>query len=158
MIVYPSEESSDLADSALGYRDDENHNADHSKAEVEVFLKRVKSCIQAGRFIVLGNEDGTREGRQKNTDFLNTYGLYTKESQASLLMSIVVEDFSHSVKASDGRELYVFCIRRSLYKTSYGPCSVWIYIKHDCAEEGEPYDVVISMHELEKPIDLIFAD
>lgn len=158
MRVYPSERIGCLMDDVPDYLNDDYYNTSYSKAEIRAYLKRVKDCINAGRFIVLNNDDGDHEGRQKNSDFMNKYGLYTRERQQDLLKRIEVEDFCHSVRSSDGRDLYVFCVQRQLYKAGSGTCSVWVYIKQDCPEGNETTDVVISMHELEKPIDLIFVD
>lgn len=158
MIVYPSNIDNQSVDDIPDYRDDDSYNTNYSKAAIGAYLRRVKSCIKAGRFVVLDNEDGSRPGRQKNLDFMNKFGLYTKESQMNLLLGVDVEDFCHSVRSSDGRHLYVFCIQRLLYKTGSGTCSVQIYIKHDCPEGNDPTDVVVSMHELEKPIEKIFID
>lgn len=158
MLVYPSGMHNNSQVDIPDYRNDDYYNVNYSKAEISAYLKRVKECIRAGRFIVLGNDDGTREGRQKNTDFMLQYGLYTPESQAAKLLSLEVEDFCHTVRSSDGESLYVFCAQWSLYKTGSGVCLVRVYIKHRCPEGDGVTDIVVSLHELEKPIDLIFAE
>lgn len=157
MLVYPAGKTAEdyKPNEIPNYINDPYYRTDHSTAEVGAFLARVNKCIRAGEFIVLDDERGSRK---KNADFLNIYGLYTREKQKQYLLSIDVEDFCHSVRAADGAELYVFCPRWQLYKTNGGSCNVAVYVKHDCPQAKHPRDVVISMHELEAPIELIFAD
>ena len=107
---------------------------------------------------MLDNESGSSDGRQKNSDFIRKYGLYTRESQMELLLSICTDEFCHSVKSSDGRVLYVFCVKRTLYKSGSGPSTICVYVKHDCPNNSDAIDVVVSLHELEKPIELIFSE
>ena len=158
MIVYPSDTENSSNGDIPDYRNDDYYNVNYSRAEISSYLKRVKDCIRAGRFIVLNNEDGNRESRKKNYDFMLKYGLYTKESQEAKLLSLDVENFCHTVQSSTSETLYVFCAQWSLYRAGSGPCSIYVYIKHNCPEGIEVTDVVVSMHELEKPIELIFVD
>ena len=65
MRVYPSEVTGDLVDDAPDYLNDDYYKTSYSKAEIRAYLKRVKDCIKAGRFIVLNNDGGDREGCQK---------------------------------------------------------------------------------------------
>lgn len=141
------------------YRNSCYYNTSHSYHEIAAYLQQVNRCIKEGHFVVLNdpaNEHGMH--RQKNIDFMNIYGLYTKRAQRILLLSLDANDFCHSVKSSDGRDLYVFCCLRTLYRTGSGARSIWIYIKHDYQPKGHPFDVVVSLHELEMPIDLFFVD
>lgn len=140
------------------YSDADFYRQDVSQGDVSAFLARVKECIRADRFVV---EDGSivegDGGVRKNSAFMNVYGLYRRSDQKQLLLSITLEDFCHVRKANDGRELYVFCVQRPLYRAGSGTCSVWVYVKQECEEGREPFDVVVSLHELELPIELPFA-
>lgn len=153
-IIYP--EGTSAADFAPGtfpnYHDTTRYRTDQTKKEIASFLTRTKECVKAQRFIVL-----TIRGRESNEQFLNMFGLYTRREQAKLLLSLEVEDYCHTVLSSDGRELYVFCPQRTLYKSGTGPTPVYVYIKHDCPPGSKPYDCVISMHELRYPIELQFV-
>ena len=161
MLIYPDgKTASDYEPGAIpDYRNNSYYNTSHTRREIAAFLQRAKGCIRDNRFIVLDNPADSNGGhRQKNRDFMVAYGLYTKEVQRDFLLAIDVDDFCHSVASSDGRELYVFCCSRSLYRSGSGPRHVWVYIKHDCQPNRKPYDVVVSLHELEKPIELLFVD
>ena len=156
MIVFPTGKSADdYKDGEIpDYKGSHYYHTDKTRREVAAFLARAKECIKEDKFVVL-EEGGTR---RKNSDFLNLYGLYARSEQKRVLLAVDVEEFCHSIISSDGDELYVFCARRRLYKTATGPCDVAIYIKHSCPEKAQPFDVVVSMHELESPIDLVFID
>lgn len=153
-IIYPEGTSaSDFVGCQIpNYRDTTRYRTSHTYNEVAAFLRRTKDCVKAGRFVVL-----TSDGREHNEQFLNAYGLYSPREQSKLLLSLEVEEFCHSVLASDGRELLVFCPRRVLYKSNVGLVPVCVYVKHDCPPDASPYDCVISMHELRYPIELLFA-
>lgn len=155
MRVYPTGSGPwDFDESSIpDYGDDGYYRTGQTESEVAAILRRIQDCVREGRFIVL---DG--DGREDNVSFLNAYGLYTRREQAKLLLSIDVSDFCHTIRASDGSELYVFCIRYSGYKALVGACDVWVYVKHRCPPSSTPYDCVISMHELKYPIDLPFRD
>lgn len=56
------------------------------------------------------------------------------------------------------RDLYIFCLKQSLYKALAGNVTVFIYVKHDYAPRRCTQDVVILLHELEFPIYLLYAD
>lgn len=127
-----------------------------SEESVERYLRQVAISIRKGSFIV---ETGQMsESRKKNSDFMVQYGLSDPEEQKALLLSISASEFCHVKHTEDGRDLYVFCPRRSLYKTAAGNVTVSIYVKHDYAPGRRMQDVVISLHELEFPIYLPYAD
>lgn len=157
MIVYPTGKIA--ADYQPGdypdYRNDDYYATDYSLTEIQHYLQRVKQCVKNDKFYVLDDEGGSRA---KNRDFMLVYGLTRREEQRAVLLSLDAEDFCHSVTSSDGSRLYVFCVERSLYKASVGPTRIWVYIKHNCPDKSDPYDLVVSMHELEMPIDLLFVD
>ena len=84
MRVYPSERTGYLMDGGPDYLNDDYYKTSYSKAEIRAYLRRVKDCIKAGRFIVQNNDGGDYEGRQKNSDFMNKYGLFTRERQQEI--------------------------------------------------------------------------
>ena len=87
MLVYPTGKTAEdyEPNEIPDYLNDPYYRTDHTTAEVGAFLTRVNKCIRAGEFIVLDDEEGSRK---KNADFLSVYGLYTKEEQKRLLLSI----------------------------------------------------------------------
>ena len=155
MRVYPTGKGpSDFHDGSIpDYGNDEYYRTDQTESEVAAILRRIKDCVRDGRFIVLDSD-----GREDNVDFLNAYGLYTKREQARFLLSIDVSDFCHAIRASDGSELYVFCVLHSGYRAMIGNCDVWVHVKHRCPPSATPFDCVISMHELKYPIELPFKE
>ena len=52
----------------------------------------------------------------------------------------------------------MFCAERSLYKSFVGERRVQVYVKHDYKRGNSPFDTVISMHELNLPIELAFVN
>lgn len=114
----------------------------------------MKKCVRADRFVVQEESDG----RGENKLFLNAYGLYRRSEQKSFLLSIDVDEFWHVKLTNDQRELYVFCAERSLYKSFVGERRVQVYVKHDYKRGNSPFDTVISMHELNLPIELAFVN
>ena len=155
MRIYPSGTTAEdfTEDEIPDYSNTERYRTDQSVEEVLAILRRIKSCVKQGRFIVCGGA-----GREENQIFINAYGLYTRNAQRRLLLSLDTSHFCHAIRAADGDELYVFCIRHNGYKALIGPCSVMVYVKHRCPPSASPYDWVISMHELRYPIDLLFGD
>lgn len=156
MIVYPTGTSAKDFDqgSYPDYSNDELYRCDLTRQQVSSFLSEVKECVRDGRFIVLEDD----EGRDENRVFLSVYGLFRRRDQQAFLLSLDVDEFCHVKRTNDGRELYVFCAARNLYKSLVGECRVQIYVKHDYERKNGPFDTVISMHELNKPIELAFVD
>lgn len=133
------------------------YRTDCSFAEIRAYLKSVNACVRRGEFVVLeGDPDDPLSTRYKNTDFLLTYGLADRESQKQLLLSVSEDEFCHVVICNDGRELYVFCLDRPLYKAMVGREMVRVYLKHDY--NGRSFDTVVSLHGLELPIMRAFED
>ena len=133
------------------------YRTDCSLAEVRAYLKNVKACIRHDEFVVLeGDPDDPLNTRCKNSEFLFAYGLADRQRQKQLLLSVSEDEFCHVVICNDGRELYVFCLDRSLYKAASGCERVRMYLKHDY--DGKSFDVVVSLHGLELPIVRAFGD
>lgn len=156
MIVYPTGTSAkDFGPGSYpDYSNNERYRCDLSRQKVISYLLDIKCCVRDDRFIVLEND----EGRGENRAFLNAYGLYRRPEQKSFLLSLDVDEFCHVKLTNDGRELYVFCAARSLYKSLVGERRVQVYVKHDYDDRNRPFDTVVSMHELNMPIELAFVD
>lgn len=158
-VVYPLDkdgtERRDMPLPQLGPSQD----ADISFRQVETFCSAVRACIKNNDFMVLqGDPEDPLNSRNKNRDFMFRYGIWTKRDQRSFLLRMEPEDFCHIVHANDGRDLYVFCMSAELYQEAMGRRMVNVYVKHDyVGRRGEP-DVVISLHELERPIVQLFRD
>ena len=160
MLIYPTGTTAEdfKPGSYPDYGDASRYRTNQTRREVGAYLTKVKECVKTGCFVV-SEDDGEGEGsRKENREFLNAYGLYSRSEQKKLLLSLDVDEFCHSRLTNDGRELYVFCPERELYKTMIGPKRIKVYIKNDYNESLCPYDTVISMHELNLPIDLLFID
>lgn len=135
------------------------YRMDYSVAAIRSYLNAVKECVRRNAFVVLkGDPDDPTDTRKKNASFMRRYGLWDKAAQQALLLSITEDEFCHAVMCNDGRELYVFCLDRMLYKTLSGFEQVRIYVKHDYAQGISPFNVVVSLHELELPILKAFED
>ena len=125
---------------------DEFHRMDLPFEHVEKYLRRVRACL----------DRDSKEGREKNYDFLLSFGLLDRRYQKKILQGVDASEFCHVKKTNDGRDLYVFCIDRQLYKAAVGNQQALIYIKHDLNEARRPQDLVVSFHQLENPIQLAF--
>lgn len=133
------------------------YRMDLSRKEVHSYLRAVKECVRRGAFMVLkGDPDDRADSRQKNVLFMRTYGLWHHDTQRALLLGITEDEFCHVVVCNDGRELYVFCLDRTLCKVASGFERVRLYVKHDLSKKGSPYDIVVSLHPLELPILKVF--
>ena len=130
---------------------DEFHIMDLPMEHIDGYLRRIRSCLDRDSFLV-----NTRDGREKNYEFLLSFGLLDRKHQRQILRNIDSSEFCHIKKTNDGRNLYVFCIDRQLYKAAVGYERALIYIKHDLDESRRPQDLVISFHPLEQPIQLAF--
>ena len=158
--IYPTDWDARKADSEPipDYRRDP-YSMDLSLQEVGAYLKRVGACIRAGHFHILtGDPDDPAASRGKNARFMRSYFLYDRKELAAMLLSLDAGEFCHVKRCNDGRDLYVFCAARTLYKQAVGYELVRIYVKHDYDSRGEGADVVVSLHELEKPILLAFEE
>ena len=121
----------------------------HTKEEIEEYLKIVKKSVNKGEFIVC-----TTQKNQKNRRFIETYNL-NKKKQKQMLMELEANDFCYSAdNYNDPQErLYFFC--REYELDNWGTIeNVEVYIK--IARKQDDFIVVVSFHKPEKNIKKLF--
>lgn len=122
----------------------------HTKEEIEEYLKIVKKSVNNGRFIVC-----TTPKNEKNRKFIEEYKL-NKNKQKQMLIEIEVKDFCYSAdNYNDPQErLYFFC--REYELNNWGTIeNVEVYIK--IARKQDDFIVVVSFHKPEKGIKKLFS-
>ena len=128
---------------------DTSKYTNHTKQEIEEYLKIVKKSVNAGKFIVC-----TTEKNKKNREFIFEYGL-TKNKQKQMLIKLEANDFCYSAdNYNDPQErLYFFC--REYELDNWGTIeNVEVYIK--IARKQDDFIVVVSFHKPEKNIKKLF--
>lgn len=128
---------------------DTSKHTNHTKEEIEEYLKIVKKSVNAGKFIVC-----TTEKNKKNREFIFEYGL-TKNKQKQMLIKLEANDFCYSAdNYNDPQErLYFFC--REYELDNWGTIeNVEVYIK--IARKQDDFIVVVSFHKPEKNIKKLF--
>ena len=128
---------------------DTSKYTNHTKEEIEDYLRIVKKSVNAGRFIVC-----TTEKNEKNRTFVFEYGL-TKNKQKQMLIKLEANDFCYSAdNYNDPQErLYFFC--REYELNNWGTIEkVEVYIK--IARKQDDFIVVVSFHKPEKSIKKLF--
>ena len=121
----------------------------HTKEEIEEYLKIVKKSVNNGEFIVC-----TTQKNQKNRRFIETYNL-NKKKQKQMLMELEANDFCYSADNYNNPQerLYFFC--REYELNNWGTVkNVEVYIK--IARKQDDFIVVVSFHEPEKNIEKLF--
>ena len=124
-------------------------HTNHTKEEIEEYLKIIKKSVNAGKFIVC-----TTEKNKKNREFIFEYGL-TKNKQKQMLIKLEANDFCYSAdNYNDPQErLYFFC--REYELDNWGTIeNVEVYIK--IARKQDDFIVVVSFHKPEKNIKKLF--
>lgn len=122
----------------------------HTKEEIEEYLKIVKKSVNNGRFVVC-----TTPKNEKNRKFIEEYKL-NKNKQKQMLIEIEVKDFCYSAdNYNDPQErLYFFC--REYELNNWGTIeNVEVYIK--IARKQNDFIVVVSFHKPEKDIKKLFS-
>lgn len=128
---------------------DTSKYTNHTKEEIEEYLKIVKKSVSVGKFIVC-----TTEKNEKNRRFVFKYGL-TKNKQKQMLIELEANDFCYSAdNYNDPQErLYFFC--REYELDNWGTIeNVEVYIK--IARKQDDFIVVVSFHKPEKSIKKLF--
>ena len=128
---------------------DTSKYTNHTKEEIEEYLKSVKKSVNAGNFIVCSTQ---KNG--KNRKFLLEYRL-TKNKQKQMLIELEANDFCYSAdNYNDPQErLYFFC--REYELDNWGTIeNVEVYIK--IARKKDDFIVVVSFHKPEKSIKKLF--
>lgn len=156
-LIYPSSWTQEQIDAAeLPSYPSNLYDVDVSRNEVKRYLQEVSECIRGGSYRIAASPSDS--SRKKNFDFMLIHNLFDEHLQKELLLSIDAEEFCHVKITEDGRRLYVFCVKRELYRSRVGNVLVTIYVKHDYDPSNSIKDIVISLHELERPIQLAFVD
>ena len=87
------------------------YNQNYTREEIDTVLKRIKSCVEKGNYIISQNEN-----RQENIDFINEYNIRS-DQQKTILLHIETDDFCHSLQNTklgfEHEVLYVFVPRYS---------------------------------------------
>lgn len=128
---------------------DTSKYTNHTKEEIEAYLKIIKKSINADNFIVC-----TTKKNEKNRRFLEEYRL-TKNKQKRMLIELEANDFCYSAdNYNDPQErLYFFC--REYELDNWGTIeNVEVYIK--IARKKDDFIVVVSFHKPEKSIKKLF--
>lgn len=121
----------------------------HTKEEIEEYLKTIKKCIDKDDFIVCSTKKN-----EKNRRFLEKYRL-TKNKQKRMLLELEANDFCYSAdNYNDPQErLYFFC--REYELDNWGTIeNVEVYIK--VARKKDDFIVVVSFHKPEKNVKKLF--
>ncbi|WP_055078733.1 hypothetical protein [Lagierella massiliensis] len=132
-----------------------HYNQNYSWEEINGILEKIKTCVNNDKFIIARNQN-----RQENNDFLDNYNIRYGR-QKSILLNLRVDDFCHSLNnINPGYEhevLYVFVPSVELFNDDDIAENVDIYIKVNIIESlGGNRVIVISFHELNRPIDYLF--
>ena len=128
---------------------DTSKYTDHTKEEIEEYLKIVKKSVDDGRFIVC-----TTPKNEKNRNFIEKYKL-NKNMQKEMLKELEVNDFCYSADDYNNPQerLYFFC--REYELNNWGTIeNVEVYIK--IARKQNDFMVVVSFHKPEKNIKKLF--
>ena len=130
-------------------QNDTSKYTNHTKEEIEEYLKIVKKSVNADKFIVCSTEKN-----EKNREFIFKYGL-TKNKQKKMLIQLEANDFCYSADnyRNPQERLYIFCKEYEL--NNWGIIeNVEVYIK--IARKQDDFVVVISFHKPEKSIKKLF--
>lgn len=122
----------------------------HTRKEIDEYLKIVKNSVKADRFIVC-----TTQKNEKNRRFLEEYKL-TKDKQKQMLIKLETNDFCYSADDYNNPQerLHIFC--REYELNNWGTKeNVKVYIK--IAKKKKDFIVIISFHKPEKYIKKLFT-
>ena len=128
---------------------DTSKYTNHTKEEIDEYLKIIKKSVNSGKFIVC-----TTQKNEKNRKFVETYKL-NKNKQKQMLMELEVKDFCYSAdNYNEPQErLYFFC--REYELNNWGTIEkVEVYIK--IARKQNDFIVIVSFHKPEKDIKKLF--
>ena len=124
-------------------------HTDHTKEEIEEYLRIVKKSVKNDKFIICKTQKN-----EKNRKFIDTYKL-NKNKQKQMLIEIEVNDFCYSAdNYNEPQErLYLFC--REYELNNWGTIeNIKVYIK--IAIKQDNFIVIVSFHEPEKNIKKLF--
>lgn len=131
------------------------YNQNYTKAEIDVILEKIKSCVGNNKYTIALNEN-----RQENIDFINEYNIRGNK-QKNILLQLKTEDFCHTLQNTKiGYEyevLYVFVPQVKLFNAEGEEELVDVYTKFNIIDlSNGSRTVVISFHKRNKPIDYLF--
>lgn len=131
------------------------YNQNHTKAEIDVILEKIKSCVGNNKYTIALNEN-----RQENIDFIDEYNIRGNK-QKNILLQLKTEDFCHTLQNTKiGYEyevLYVFVPQVKLFNAEGEEELVDVYTKFNIIDlPNGSRTVVISFHKRNKPIDYLF--
>lgn len=131
------------------------YNQNHTKAEIDVILEKIKSCVGNNKYTIALNEN-----RQENIDFIDEYNIRCNK-QKNILLQLKTEDFCHTLQNTKiGYEyevLYVFVPQVKLFNAEGEEELVDVYTKFNIIDlPNGSRTVVISFHKRNKPIDYLF--
>ena len=131
------------------------YNQNYTKAEIDVILEKIKSCVGNNKYTIALNEN-----RQENIDFINEYNIRGNK-QKNILLQLQAEDFCHTLQNTKvGYEyevLYVFVPQVKLFNAEGEEELVDVYTKFNIIDlPSGSRTVVISFHKRNKPIDYLF--
>lgn len=122
---------------------------DHTKEEIEEYLRKMKLSINKGRFLVC-----TTLKNEKNRKFIEKYKLDSNK-QKQMLIELEVKDFCYSADDynNPSERLYIFC--REYELNNWGILEkVEVYIKISIKQDD--FTIIISFHKPEKNIKRLF--
>ncbi len=132
-----------------------NYNKNHTESEIEVILNQIKECVRNGKYSISLNNN-----RQENIDFINEYNLRA-ERQEEIMLNIDVKDFCYSLTNTNpnfpSNLLYIFAPSVDLNDAFGSVITISVYTKFNVLNRADgDYTIVISLHELNRPIDYLF--
>ena len=133
----------------------QHYNQNYTKEQISAVLQKIQECVSSGKYSV-----AQKEYRAENVALIREYNL-TTEKQRRILIQIEIEDFCHSLQnIKPGYEhevLYVFCSQVILFNLDDVEKQLDLYTKFNVIDlpTGSRV-VVISFHEINKPIDYLF--
>lgn len=121
----------------------------HTKEEIEKYLKIVKRNVNDGNFII---PDTSR--REENRKFKEKYKLDSSK-QKKMIDTLKVEDFCYSVDNYNNPKERLYIFNKVYELNNWGTIeNVEVYLK--IVIKKNEFVVVISFHELKKKINKLF--
>lgn len=131
------------------------YNQNYTREQIDAILDKIKDCVVNNKYTIALNEN-----RQENIDFINEYNIRS-DKQKSILLQLKTEDFCHTLQNTkigfEYEVLYVFVPQVQLFNADGEEETVDAYTKFNVIDMSNgSRTVVISFHELNKPIDYLF--
>ena len=124
----------------------------YERGFVELILENFKERVESGDYIIIQ--------RDKNIDFITEFNL-TEKMQKTVLLSLMVVDYSESEESRNFADSYVHKFNKTLALTDANgnneKADMHIKFEIERADNGE-FVVVISFHRQEYPPYFPFAE